>query len=127
MFGERSVNYAKTLKVIGTLLIVVGSLADAKAYLQRSLAIFEQKGMLKMVKEVKNKIKMAQSGNKQQILMEAQREFGEPKGSGNMAGDAGAGSDVEFNQVEDAQFGRATGTTGTNALEDRNGSLMQKR
>lgn len=53
--------------------------------------------------------------------MEAQREFGEPKGAHNGA-DIGAGSDVELNQVDDVQFGK-TAPAG-NSGEDRTGSLM---
>lgn len=80
-----------------------------------------------MVKEVKNKIKLAQSGNKQQILMEAQREFGEPTKSGahNVA-EFGAGSDVELNHGDDSHFGK-TAPAGNVGVEDRHGSLMQKR
>jgi hypothetical protein len=108
VFGERSLNYAKTLKVVGTLLIIVGSTTDAKSYLQKALVIFENKGMLKMVKEVKNKIKLAQSGNKAQIIIECQREFGDKEEK--------FGSDEEMIPIA------------PNAdKEERYGSTMQKR
>lgn len=60
LYGEKSPNIAKTLKVIGTLFIIQGNLAEAKIYLNRALTIFEARGMLKMLKEVKQKLKMVQ-------------------------------------------------------------------
>jgi hypothetical protein len=92
---------------VGTLLIIVGSISDAKSYLQKSLSIFEAKGMLKMVKEVKNKIMLAQTGNKAQVVIECQREFGE--------------KDEKFQSDEDLPANIATDK------DDRLGSTMQKR
>jgi hypothetical protein len=58
LYGEKSPNIAKTLKVIGTLLIIQSNPVEAKIYLNRAMAIFEARGMLKMLKEVKQKLKM---------------------------------------------------------------------
>lgn len=64
LYGERSLNLGKTYKVIGTLYIIQNQPAEAKEYLQRSLAIFELKGNLKMQKEVKSKLKLLGQSNK---------------------------------------------------------------
>ena len=58
MHGERSVNIAKTFKVIGTLYMIDNppKPQEAKEYLLRAQSIFEQRGLPKMLKEVKEKI-----------------------------------------------------------------------
>jgi tetratricopeptide (TPR) repeat protein len=47
VFGESSVNLAKTMKVIGTLLIISGNRFKAKEYLMQAHSIFESRGMIK--------------------------------------------------------------------------------
>lgn len=61
LYGDNSTNLAKTYKVIGTLHIINNNPAEAKDYLMRAHAIFESKGQLKLLKEVKNKLKMLSS------------------------------------------------------------------
>ena len=60
LHGERSVNIAKTYKVIGTLYMIDNppKPQEAKEYLLRAQSIFEQRGLPKMLKEVKEKIKL---------------------------------------------------------------------
>ena len=67
--------------------------------------------MLKMVKEVKNKIKLAQSGNKAQVVLECQREFGEK----------------EEKFASDDDLPGAVGAGAQEKPEERYGSTMQKR
>lgn len=50
--------------MIGTLFIINSNPVDARDYLMRAHAIFESKGMVKLLKEVKNKIKMLNSSVK---------------------------------------------------------------
>lgn len=68
LYGERSANLGKTYKVIGTLHIILNNPAEAKNYLTLAAQIFEQRGMLKMLKEVRQKIKMLQANNRQQLV-----------------------------------------------------------
>ena len=60
LHGDRSVNIAKTYKVIGTLHMIDNppKPQEAKEYLLRAQSIFEQRGLPKMLKEVKEKIKL---------------------------------------------------------------------
>ena len=60
LHGDRSVNIAKTCKVIGTLYMIDNppKPQEAKEYLLRAQSIFEQRGLPKMLKEVKEKIKL---------------------------------------------------------------------
>lgn len=51
VFGDNSVSLAKTLKVIGTLLIVSGSKEEARQFLFEALLVFELRGQSKLVKE----------------------------------------------------------------------------
>ena len=53
-------NVAKTYKVIGTLYMIDNppKPQEAKEYLLRAQSIFEQRGLPKMLKEVKEKIKL---------------------------------------------------------------------
>lgn len=53
VFGDYSPALAKTLKVIGTLLIISGNRGQAKEYLSQAHAIFEQRGLVKQLRETK--------------------------------------------------------------------------
>jgi tetratricopeptide (TPR) repeat protein len=53
LYGEASVQLAKTYKVIGTLFIINSNPQEAREYLMRAHGIFESKGLLKLLKEVK--------------------------------------------------------------------------
>ena len=53
LYGDRSGNLAKTYKVIGTLYIIQNMNQEAKEYLLKAQSIFEQRGLQKMLKEVK--------------------------------------------------------------------------
>jgi len=64
LYGEGSVQLGKTYKVIGTLFIINNNPVDARDYLMRAHAIFEAKGLLKLLKEVKAKLKMLNSSSK---------------------------------------------------------------
>ena len=64
LYGEASLQLAKTYKVIGTLYIIASNPGDARDYLMRAHGIFEAKGMLKLLKEVKSKLKMLNSSVK---------------------------------------------------------------
>ncbi len=50
--------------MIGTLFIINNNPVDARDYLMRAHAIFESKGLLKLLKEVKSKLKMLNSSTK---------------------------------------------------------------
>ena len=54
----------KTFKVIGTLYIINSNPQEAREYLMRAHGIFESKGLLKLLKEVKSKLKMLNSSVK---------------------------------------------------------------
>jgi hypothetical protein len=75
LYGERSSNLAKTYKVIGTLYIIQNAHTEAKQYLVQAAQIFEQRGMVKMLKEVKHKLKMLQSSNRAALMQAATAEF----------------------------------------------------
>ena len=47
LYGEYSSQLAKTLKIIGSLMIIMNNIEDAKEYFMQAHAIFEQRGMLK--------------------------------------------------------------------------------
>lgn len=64
LYGDNSSNLAKTYKVIGTLHIINNNPVEARDYLMRAHAIFESKGQLKLLKEVKNKLKMLSSSQR---------------------------------------------------------------
>ena len=61
----------KTFKVIGTLYIINSNPQEAREYLMRANGIFEAKGLLKLLKEVKNKLKMLNSSVKMTAEMAA--------------------------------------------------------
>jgi hypothetical protein len=50
--------------VIGTLYIINNNPPEARDYLMRAHTIFEQKGLIKLLKEVKSKLKMLNSSVK---------------------------------------------------------------
>ena len=64
LYGEASVQLGKTYKVIGTLFIINSNPQEAREYLMRAHGIFESKGLLKLLKEVKSKLKMLNSSVK---------------------------------------------------------------
>jgi len=64
LYGDRSGNLAKTYKVIGTLYIIQNMAQEAKEYLLKAQSIFEQRGLTKMLKEVKNKLKLLNQNNR---------------------------------------------------------------
>lgn len=64
LYGDQSVQLGKTYKVIGTLFIINSNPQEARDYLMRAHGIFEAKGMLKLLKEVKSKLKMLSSSVK---------------------------------------------------------------
>ncbi len=79
LYGDRSSNLAKTFKVIGTLYIIQNNAAEAKNYLSQAASIFEQRGMIKMFKEVKQKLQLLGSNNQGVLMMEAKAEFQQPQ------------------------------------------------
>lgn len=66
LYGETSPQKAKTQKIIGTLMIIMRNspdqkvieAEDARDYLMQAHAIFEQRGMLKQLRETKQKLKL---------------------------------------------------------------------
>ena len=58
LYGESSNQVGKTYKVIGTIHLLNKNNLEAREYLQKAQAIFEQKGLLKLLKEVKHKLKL---------------------------------------------------------------------
>ena len=58
LYGDSSTQVAKTYKVIGTLHIINNNPQEAREYLMRAYSIFESKGMVKLLKEVRMKLKM---------------------------------------------------------------------
>jgi len=57
VFGETSLSLAKTLKVIGTLLIISDKREEAKQCLYEAMMIFELRGCTKLIKETALKLK----------------------------------------------------------------------
>eukprot|EP00347_Sterkiella_histriomuscorum_P020213 403338658 len=85
LYGDNSSQLAKTYKVIGTLYIINNNPGEAKDYLMRAHAIFESKGQLKLLKEVKSKLNMLKSSVKmaaEQVAMEA-LDSGDDSGNGS--------------------------------------------
>ena len=87
LYGEASTQLAKTYKVIGTLYIINSSPQEAREYLLRALGIFEAKGLVKLLKEVKSKLKMLNSSVKMAAEMAAQEAV---EGSGDDSGREGS-------------------------------------
>ena len=90
LYGEASTQLAKTYKVIGTLYIINSSPQEAREYLLRALGIFEAKGLIKLLKEVKSKLKMLNSSVKMAAEMAAQEAV--EGGSGDDSGREGSPS-----------------------------------
>jgi hypothetical protein len=76
------VQLGKTFKVIGTLYIINNNPPDARDYLMRAHAIFESKGLLKLIKEVKSKLKMLNSSSKHAAELVAADAFDSGDDSG---------------------------------------------
>lgn len=57
IYGDSSVSLAKTLKVIGTLLIISGDKEEAKRCLNEALIVFELRGNTKLIRETAMKLK----------------------------------------------------------------------
>ena len=53
-----SVQVGKTYKIIGTLYIILNRSEEAREYLLRCLRIFEARGLMRLMKEALNKLKM---------------------------------------------------------------------
>jgi biotin carboxylase len=78
VYGDNSVSLAKTLKVIGTLLIIQGNREEARRCLNEALMAFELRGQTKLIKETTLKIKQINKNpnfNRQQISAEIQNEI----------------------------------------------------
>lgn len=70
LFGESSTQLGKTYKVIGTIHLLNKNHLDAREYLLKAQNIFEQKGLLKLLKEVKQKIKITNPNVLNQMINE---------------------------------------------------------
>ena len=57
VYGDNSVVLAKTLKVIGTILLIQGNREEAKRCLNEALMAFEIRGQTKLIKETVAKLK----------------------------------------------------------------------
>ena len=103
LYGDTSSNVAKTQKVIGTLMIIMNntpdqklvSTEDAREYLMQAHSIFEQRGMLKQLRETKQKLKLLHQTNKQAALAVVQNELNEIAQSEREELDANDGGSVE--------------------------------
>ena len=66
LYGDTSSQLAKTQKIIGTLMIIMKNTPDQKSinaddareYLMQAHSIFEQRGMMKQLRETKQKLKL---------------------------------------------------------------------
>lgn len=58
LYGENSTQLGKTYKVIGTIHLLNKNHSESREYLLKAQSIFEQKGLLKLLKEVKQKLKL---------------------------------------------------------------------
>lgn len=68
LYGETSTQLGKTFKVIGTIHLLNKNHIDAKEYLIKAQNIFEQKGLLKLLKEVKQKLKLLNPNKFNQLI-----------------------------------------------------------
>lgn len=57
VYGDNSNQLAKTLKVIGTLQIILGNRDEARVSLNEALMVFELKGQTKLARETMIKLK----------------------------------------------------------------------
>lgn len=70
LYGETSTQLGKTYKVIGTIHLLNKNHLEAKDYLLKAQSIFEQRGQLKLLKEVKTKLKLLTPGKLNQMMSE---------------------------------------------------------
>lgn len=92
LYGETSTQLAKTYKVIGTLYIISNKPGEARDYLMRAHNIFESKGQVKLLKEVKNKLRMLNSSMRlaaQAAIAEQKKGFDEGGDTANESGNDG--------------------------------------
>lgn len=83
LYGELSSQIAKTFKIIGTLMIIMRNSPDtrivnmdeARDYLMQAHAIFEQRGMLRQLRETKQKIKLLSQASHQDQISFVQDEI----------------------------------------------------
>jgi tetratricopeptide (TPR) repeat protein len=91
LYGDTSLQLGKTYKVIGTLYIINNKPQEAKDYLNRAIKIFEIRGNMKLLKEVRGKMKMLTSSIKmaqEQAIMEERHNIDDDSdddGSGKKA------------------------------------------
>lgn len=114
LYGEASTQLAKTYKVIGTLYIINSSPQEAREYLLRALGIFEAKGLVKLLKEVKSKLKMLNSSVKMAAEMAVQEAVdggsGDDSGrEGSPTGDRKQGSAGRSGNKKKMQFAMPNG------------------
>ena len=57
LFGEHSLQYAKNLKVIGTIFMILNRYEDAKQYYTQALKTLKLLGYQKLAKDIKEKLK----------------------------------------------------------------------
>ena len=88
LYGENSMQLGKTYKVIGTLYIINNNPDGARQYLMAAHQIFESKGFVKLLKEVKNKLKMLNSSLK--MAQEAAEKEGIVESGGEDSGVEGS-------------------------------------
>ena len=62
VFGESSLQTARTLKLLGTVYISL-EMGDARSYLKRAMNIFNSHGNKKQVQEIKEKLRILMSSN----------------------------------------------------------------
>lgn len=70
LYGESSTQLGKTYKVIGTIHLLNKNHNEARDYLLKAQSIFEQKGLLKLLKEVKQKLKLLNPTKFNQMMSE---------------------------------------------------------
>lgn len=70
LYGEQSTKLGKTYKVIGTIHLLNKNHSEAREYLLKAQSIFEQKGLLKLLKEVKQKLKLMNPNKLNQLMNE---------------------------------------------------------
>jgi len=82
LYGDRSLNLARTYKILGTIFTAQNQPNEARDFLMRAYSIFEQRGHLKMQKEVKQKLKQLAQSQKQAAALAA-LEIKEQQNSGD--------------------------------------------
>ena len=61
LYGEHSLQYAKNLKVIGTILMIQERYSEAKEQYSQALKIFKLLGYNNLAKDMKSKIKTVEN------------------------------------------------------------------